>query len=196
MGFLNEMQTALPEKNVRETGPMKTEQHSQAEICAPALGNADDEDTVVILPFWVQDHIHGQTKFLISVWLECKSKGGFRPGTLHQRKGASSLEWWKVEEMGCAYQKLDERKRQIIAAHFSMGKAEWKHFCRSLKISKRQFDAALIELQNNGRRRGLYLEEDRELAMAAREQGPPHDATPARRAPSPTPTPSRLTKRS
>jgi hypothetical protein len=174
---------------------MKTDQHIKAEIIAP--GNTCNDDAQVILPYWVQDHIHGETKFLIRVWLEWKSKGGFRPGTLHLRKGsASSLEWWKVEEMGYAYQKLDERNRKLIAAHFSMGKAEWKHFCRSLKISKRQFDAALIELQNNGRRRGLFQEEDRELALAAREQGPPHDATPALRAPSPTPTPSRLTKRS
>jgi len=37
----------------------------------------------LVLPYWVQDHIHGQTKFLIRAWLEWKSKDGFQPGTLY-----------------------------------------------------------------------------------------------------------------
>jgi len=94
--------------------------------------------------------------------------------------------------MGYAFQKLDEQKRKLIAAHFLMGKREWKHFCRSLKVSKRQFDDALLSLKNAGRRRGLLVEEDRALAVAARAEGPPHDAMQTRRAPTPTRTRSRL----
>jgi hypothetical protein len=33
----------------------------------------DTQEAQVILPYWVQDHIHGETKFLIRVWLEWKS---------------------------------------------------------------------------------------------------------------------------
>jgi len=51
----------------------------------------------LVLPYWVQDHIHGQTKFLIRAWLEWKSKDGFQPGTLYQVSAQRNLLFRMVE---------------------------------------------------------------------------------------------------
>jgi hypothetical protein len=127
----------------------------------------------VVLPYWVRDHIHHRTLSLMRAWLEWKSKNGYKPGTLCPR-GIPSGEWWKVEEMGWAYLRLEKSKQCLIAQYLSGGGREhWRQFRKSTGLSTRGMKRLLLELQDQARARGILELEDQELALAAREQGPP-----------------------
>ena len=130
----------------------------------------------IVLPYWVSDHIHGKTIRLILAWIEWKSKNGYKPGTLCPR-GAPSGDWWEVEEMGHAFLDLQECEQIVLAVYLleGRGREKWRNFrcSTSGRISMRDIKKLLMNLQNNARRRGLLRAEDVELAMSARETGPP-----------------------
>ena len=138
------------------------------------MTTSPSEDRIrVVLPYWVQDHIHNRTLSLMRAWLEWKSKHGYKPGTLCPR-GTPSGEWWKVEEMGWAYLSLEKEKQILIARYLGgAGREHWRAFRKETGLTMKRMKRLLLELQQKARQRDLLLDEDLVLAAEARETGPP-----------------------